>query len=429
MISALLADTVLVASLIVSLVVYVWVSKREGTYLNVMTPAFVIGIPAYYLLPLFFNHLFGTDASPYAYVYVYATLAVQNFAFAYAYTGKTRNLPALPFCFSYSNFDLLSYAFLGLAVLMYVPILLQFPEYIFDPRQLYTHTRTGFGVSFYTSSTLAYLAVILILFSSKSRWIKGLVILMSAVVLSLHGSKGQMLSLVLLVALFEVYVGKRKLRFVPSLLAGAGLGLFLLLLFAGTMTLGDNPADALATISQYSDYTRNATLLIDSHFPLQYGRLTLEAQTIGRIPRVLMPNKPRNFGGLYLADQFFPKAFDEDAGAPDFGVGMQYADFGVLAIAYLAVFAMLRGWLARVFVQRLDHSRHPADFFLVAFLAEISLFPIGAVGWLLPEAMMVALFLRFASCLGTETVYREHGVHNPRVGAQSIGPARGPEST
>lgn len=407
MISSWLADTVLIASLIVSLCAYVMVSKREGSYINIMTPWFISNIPAYYLLPLFFTHVFGTGASPYAYVYVYATLAVQNVAFAYAYTRPTRRLIRLPFRYSYGNFDRLSFAFLVLALLMYAPVLLQFPEYLLDPRQIYIRTRTGFGVNFYISSTFAYLAVILIQFSGRSRWIKGFVIVVAAAVLSLHGSKGQMLSLILLLALFEVYVRRRRLKLVPSLFVGVGLTLFLFLLFAATMTLGDSPTEALESISQYSDYTRNAMLLIDSHFPLQYGRLTMEAQIIGRIPRVLMPNKPRNFGGLYLDDVFYPEAMDADAGPPDFGVGVQYADFGALAIVYLAVFAMLRGWLAQVFIRRLTYSRHPADFFLVAFLAEIGLFPVGAVGWLLPEALTVAVFLRFASCFGAGKVYRE----------------------
>ena len=428
MISSGFADVVLLASLVVSLVTYIWVSKQDGSYLNVLTPTFVIGIPGYYLLPMFFTHVFGTESTPYAYVYVYATIAAQNVAFAYAYTRPTRRLLRFPSRYSYGSFDRFSFAFLVLAVLMFAPILLQFPEYILDPRQLYTHTRTGFGVNFYISSSFAFLAVILIQFSGRSRWIKGFVILVAAAVLSLHGSKGQVLSLVLLVALFAVYVGRRKLSFLPSLVAGMGLGGVLLLLFAATMTLGDSPTEALEAISAYSDYTRNAMLLIDSHFPIQYGRLTAEGAIIGRIPRLLMPNKPKNFGALYLDDKFYPEYLDADAGAPDFGVGVQYADFGALAILYLAAFAALRGWLARIFVRRLTYSRHPADFFLVAFLAEISLFPVGAVGWLLPEALLVAVFLRFASCFGTDKVYRERVVFKPRAGTSSIGPPSSAES-
>ena len=46
MISSGFADTVLIASLIVSLAAYVWISKRDGSYINVLTPTFVIGVPA-----------------------------------------------------------------------------------------------------------------------------------------------------------------------------------------------------------------------------------------------------------------------------------------------------------------------------------------------------------------------------------------------
>ena len=419
MISSSLADAVLLVSLSVSLITYVFVSRREGSYVNILTPTLITSIPAYYLLPLFFTHVFGNDASVFAYIYVYMTLAAENLAFVYAYTRPSRRLLRLPLRYSYSNFDFLSFALLGLAVLMYLPVVLEFPEYLLNPRQIYMHTRTGFGVNFYISSTLAYLAVILIQFSGRSRWVKGFVILVAGVVLSLHGSKAQMFSLVLLLVLFQVYVRRRAFKLLPSLIAGIGLGFFLLLLFAASMALGDSTAEALEAISQYSDYTRNAMMVIDSHMPLQYGRLTVEAQVIGRIPRVLMPNKPKNFGGLYLDDQFYPESIDADIGAPDFGVGVQYADFGVLAIVYIAFFAMVKGWLARVFVSRLRYTRHPADFFFVAFLAEISLIPVGAVGWLVPEALIVVLFLRYTSCFGADRVYRERltvkGVFAPSI--------------
>jgi hypothetical protein len=133
---------------------------------------------------------------------------------------------------------------------------------------------------------------------------------------------------------------------------------------------------------------------------------------------------------LYLDDQFFPESMDLDAGSPDFGIGVQYADFGVLAIAYLAGFAILRGWMARVFVGRLKKSAHPADFVLVAFLAEISLIPVGGIGWLLPEAVIIALFLRFASTFGADKIYRERIRYRHSVHAESgVGSADGLESS
>jgi hypothetical protein len=364
-------------------------------------------------------------ATSFAYIYVYATVTVENVVFAYTYTRRTRNIIRLPFRYGYKGFDGFSFIFLALSVLMYAPILLQFPEYLLDPRQIYQHTRTGFGVNFYLSSTLAYLAVILILFSKRSLRVKGFVFLVAGVILTLHGAKGQVLSLVLLLALYQVYVKQKKVKFLLSLIVAAGLGVLIFLLFAASQALGDSPTEMLESISQYSDYTRNAMLVIDSHFPRQYGRLTVEAQIIGRIPRVLWPGKPRNFGGLYLDDQFFPEALDEDIGAPDFGMGIQYADFGVLAIVYLAAMAMLRGWLAQVFVRRLVLFNHPADFFILGILAELSLFPVGGVGWFLPEALIVAFALRVASCLGAETVYRER-VRIKRTFLPAISPSADP---
>lgn len=405
MISPWSANTVLIGSLIASVGAYVFVSRREGSYVNILTPSFVIGIPAYYLFPLFYSNWFGIDASAYAYVYVYLTLAVQSLVFAYIYTRRKAPVVRLPFGYGYGNFAWLGFAALLLAGLLYLPVLLEFPQYILDPRQIYIQTRTGFGPTFYISSSLAYLSVVLILFSKRSWRAKAFVVLMAAIVLALHGSKGQVLSLLFLIVIFEIYVTGRRLKLFSALTAGVAVGFVVLALFAATMVLGD-PLEAIQALSTYSDYTRNATLVIDSNIPRQYGRLTWEDNVITLVPRALMPSKPKNFGAFYLDEEFFPEWFDADTGSPDFGIGVQYADFGFLAIVYLAGFAALKGWLAHLFVNRLKLTRHPGDFIVVAFLADISLFPTG-LGWPLPETIVLAFLLRYASCFGADRVYRE----------------------
>jgi hypothetical protein len=164
--------------------------------------------------------------------------------------------------------------------------------------------------------------------------------------------------------------------------------------------------EALESVSSYSDYTRNAMLVIDSNFPLQYGRLTWESNVLALVPRAIMPDKPKDYGAFYLDAEFYPSEMDLDQGVPAFGIGVQYADFGMLAIVYLALFAALRGWLARVFVSRLKQTRHPADFIMVAFLADVMLFAVG-IGWPFLETLFLALCLRFASSIGADKVYRE----------------------
>jgi len=394
------------ASLVIVVVAYFVLSKHEGSNINILTPSLVMAIPAYYLLPFVYFRLFGAEGSTYAHFYVYSALAVEPLAFVYAYTRTEDRLMRLPGVSSYCNFGRVSMLCLSIGVLLYAPVLIQFREFIFDPRQIYTQTRTGFGIQAFASSTLAYLAVILILFSKRSKTVKIFTILLATGLLSLHGSKGQVLSVISILLLYYVYVLGRKVTFARSMIVYVCTGIAVLLLFAATMSLGENAADALEAISRYSDYTRNAMLVIDSHYPLQYGRLTIESNTLGIVPRQLMPNKPKNFGTFALAEEFYPEWFDADTGSPAFGVGVQYADFGVLSILYLGIMAALKGWLARVFVNRLAFTKHPADFFMLVFLADISVFPTG-VGWLLPEALLVAVFLRWVSRIGARKVYRE----------------------
>ena len=399
MISSGVSIGVIIASLVISLAAYIWLSRREGTYVNILTPTFLTGVPAYYLLPLVYIYATDPDFSSYACVYVYGTLAVESWAFVLAYT-RTRNTVAPARGYSYGNFTTLSLMCLVFGCALYAPVLLEFREYLLDPREIYKLTRTGFGHQTFVSSTLAYLAIIFILFTKRSWLTKTFVVVVASGLLLLHGSKGQVLTVILLLFLFQVYVRRRRIALLPALICSLGIAVIVVALFAMTMTLGDGPVEALQAISEYSDSTRNAMLVIDSRLPTQYGRLTMEANVYGMIPRVLMPGKPKNFGVFYLAEEFYPEWFDADTGSPDFGIGVQYADFGALAIIYLALFSMLKGGLARIFVNRLKLTKHPADFFVVAFLADISVLPFGGAGWLLPVAILVAMLVRFASRIG-----------------------------
>ena len=427
MISNGLGNSILLTSLLVVLGAYAFVSRREGSYLNILTPALVVNVPASFLLPLAYNNLFGAEASVYAFAFVYATLALESVLFAYFYTRPRINPIRLPFHYGYDNLGKLALLALGFSALLFAPLLIEFREDILDPRRIYEQTRTGFGVTYYISSTCAYLTIILILFTKQSFVRKTLIIFVSGVVLSLHGSKGQVVSVFFLLILFETYVNRRKLKLLHASLVGVGFALLLVGLFAATMALG-SPLEAVESLSQYSDYTRNAMLVIDSSLPQQFGRLTLESNVLGLVPRALVPNKPKDFGALYLDEKFYPEAMDADKGAPAFGVGLQYADFGFLSIVYLGLFAAFKGWLASGFVCRLKQTRHPADFLVVAFLADVTVFPIG-IGWLLPETLLVAMFLRYVSCFGSGKIYHERIRHRgptlPPRGSEPVGGLEG----
>ncbi|HET7213198.1 MAG TPA: hypothetical protein VFL79_06410 [Terriglobia bacterium] len=398
----------IVVSLAVTCACYLWLSRREGSYLNILTPSFLINVPAYYLLPLVFvgftGTLFGAEYSSYAYAYVYATLALESVGFVAAYLWTGKRVVRLPFATGYRKFSKIALICLGLGMAAYLPVLLEFRQFIFDPRQIYRLTRTGYGLESYVSAFLALLAVVFILFARCRRRTKILVVAAASGLLMLHGSKGQVLMVAFLIMLFEVYVRGRKLSPLRALVAGAAVAVVLLGLFAATMNLGSDSSSTIEKISSYSDYTRNAMLVIDSRMPAQHGRLTFQANFYSAIPRAFMPNKPKDFGTFYLAKKFYPEWFYSDTGSPAFGIGLQYADFGAFAIVYLLFFALLEGWLARIFVNRLKVTKHPADFVVMAFLAGVSIMPFGGVGWLFPEIIVVAFAMRYVSRIGARPV-------------------------
>jgi hypothetical protein len=406
MASLSLASLAVISSMMLSLSAYVFFSRREGTFINLLTPIYLVQIPANYLLQIVYIYLFGTEYSPYAYLYVYGSLAVANWAFVLAYTRRGRQPSPPPHAYGYDNFARISLVCLGLAYAIYAPVLLEFRDFLLDPRQIYQLTRSGYGHETFVSSTLAYSAIIFIFFAKRSWVVKGSLIAAACGLLVLHGSKGQVLNVFLLFLLFQVYVRGQRIAFFPALLRSLVLAGILIGLFAATLPLGGGPVEAVGEISQYSDYTRNAMLVIDSHVPLQFGRLTMEANIYGLIPRVLMPSKPKNFGAFYLVEEFYPEWFDADTGDPDFGIGVPYADFGMLTIIFLVLFAVVNGWLARIFVSRLRLTQHPSDFLVVVFFAGVSLIPVGGSIWLFPETVVLAMIARYVSRIGADRVMR-----------------------
>ncbi|MGC2047294.1 MAG: hypothetical protein WA635_01595, partial [Gallionella sp.] len=172
---------------------------------------------------------------------------------------------------------------------------------------------------------------------------------------------------------------------------GLAFGVLVASLFAVTLP-EDMRSDLLKGISAYSDYTRNAMLVIDSDMPLQLGRLTLENNIYAVVPRELFSEKPKNFGTFFLAEKFYPEWFLADTGSPAFGIGVQYADFGPFSILYIIYWAVISGALLKIFVTRLRYYRNPADFVMVLFLAEVPLLSVGA-GYLLIEHMFLAVLV------------------------------------
>jgi len=116
--------------------------------------------------------------------------------------------------------------------------------------------------------------------------------------------------------------------------------------------------------------------VIDSNLGPLDGQLTLEQQIYTRTPRLLYPNKPLDFGEFYLARRFFPAEYDSAVGAPAFGFGPLFADFGAATPLLLAFAGLVNGLIMKSFVNSLRRFHGPGEFILVLFAAGVPLVPV-----------------------------------------------------
>jgi hypothetical protein len=199
-----------------------------------------------------------------------------------------------------------------------------------------------------------------------------------------------MLLVLLILALHWTYVRGKTMSLASFVLFGAGMasaGLGAFLIINPSLLVDRNDLQGIAA---YSDYTRNSLLLIDSDVGPLYGRLSLEQQVYTRLPRPLFPDKPNDFGNIYLAEHFFPEAFQAGQGFPAFMFGIELADFGVLALPLLLLESFLSGMLLKIFMKSLRRHQGPGDYIMVLFASGLTLIPLSGA-FLLPEMLILAV--------------------------------------
>lgn len=390
---------IILVSLAVVLVTYFVLSWREGNLVNVLMPVLLFTVPALYMLVLVYGSAFGYEASTFAYFYCYLTYALGVIGTLLGYLVMPAKVLPIFVKFPYVRIPGIAFVVLMIGVLLYAPILIKFPNLIFSPRAIYELTRSGFGISFYLSAFAVYLGLILLLFVPKVR-VSTIVlfVLISLVLLYLHGSKGEVLNLLLIALYFLVFVKRKHFNLFRLIALGAFVGSIVL----GLFYLGyseEARKDLLIEIAGYAEYTRNAAMVIDDPtLDPQMGRLTLESRFYVMVPRALFPGKPKDYGAFWLAKRYFPDRFELDVGAPDFGLGLLYADFGIFTAIYYFAAAFLSGAIMKILVTRLAQRPDAGTFLLLLVFLDVGLIPTGGGG--LPLFIFYALAY-VANCLAT----------------------------
>jgi hypothetical protein len=386
---------IILSSAVLVLVAYALVYRADQSFVNVLTPLYLTFIPGYYVLELIHIYYFGYSASVAAYAYAYSAYAAHFLVFAIAYKFFPEVRLGLPFNVR-PRIKWLPYIVLAGSVLVYLPILIEFSDLILSPREIYMKTRSGYGHMYFVSTALTYIAFVLILFKRQSfRGEKLLFFALAAILCLMHGSKGQVVVLLMIAIMYWAVAGDKQISVLRGLTLATAFAVGLGSMFYLFQWRHSDSADGVFMLmSSYADYNRNAMMLIDDPtLEPQYGRLTVEQNVYTRVPRVLYPAKPKDWGTFWLAKKYYPVWFEKETGAPSFGIlGVPYADFGSFAILYMMAWSAITGVLLKFFVSRLRTYQSPADFVVVLFLCGVSVIP-GGVGYMLPEHLIIAVGL------------------------------------
>jgi hypothetical protein len=284
------------------------------------------------------------------------------------------------------------WAFLLLSVLVFLPILIKYSSLLSNPREIYQETRSGGGIYYFTSSFFLDLAFAFFLFTKNRKFISSLLFIAAVVLFSLlHGSKGQLLSFFWFWIIYTIYVEHKRfsLRKTLATLSFPIILICTLFIFFQGASLG-NP---FISMVQYSDYPRNAMLVIDDKsLEYKYGLSTIETNIYSRIPRAMFPLKPKRFGPFKLASNYFSEGDWEDIGSPDFSIGLQYYDFGPFAVFYLMVWSAITTFLLKGVIEKSKEGASRANYVLIAFFVVGGFIPIG-VSYTLPEHVILAYLM------------------------------------
>ncbi|MGN6527487.1 MAG: hypothetical protein ACTHL8_13955 [Burkholderiaceae bacterium] len=290
-----------------------------------------------------------------------------------------------------------------LAFLLYLPIFIEFRSSLLDPRYIYEQTRTGYGIQFFGSALLSNCSLVLFLLSRRRFHLPFLVLLIGFTLSK--GSKGQVLTDILIYAIWAVYVLRRRYDFRRTLAGAAAVSAIL----AGVFVLNyrGEIGSLVLTVASYSDYNRNAALILeDRSAPLYYGRLSFENVVYSKIPRALWADKPKDFGEFILAENYFPDLFALDQGAPSFGIGVYFADFGSFAYLAIAAVYFFTGRMLRHFIRSCERRPKVFSFMMLLFFADVTLIPVGVGYFLLEHLLLAAIVQQLVVAFGRERAIR-----------------------
>lgn len=373
---------------------FLWFSHRAGNLVNPLTPGAISFFPAYFVFEFIYLYWSGSDNfwAEYTFLYTCSLLYVGSFVFGYMIVPGALKSTKCVYVYTH-RYPVYALLLTSAAFFLYLPILVEFKQYIFYPRIIYELTRTGYGHFFYTSLLSSMLAVVFLFYSfPKNKLYSILLIIVNLCLLLLHGNKTPIFYLVLSWLFYYSYVLGKKISIKFMFFVAFSMSVVIFLFFF--LTFNSNISEILIKMAYYSDYNRNAIYLMNSDVGVGYGRYLVESQIFSRLPRIIYPDKPEYFGYLELARQVFPSRTAENVGLPSFGLGEYYADFGYFSLIAIPLISFCKGVLTGYAKNFLNKTGDIYYFIVFVFMSGIDFISLGG-GWLFYEHCIIAVVIFF----------------------------------
>lgn len=386
---------------LVLLMFYVRFSRIEGSQLNILTPSFLLTTFQYYYFDLWSIYRGNSwiDSGGFYYVTLINTGEFIAFAVGLSFARKRYLIQAFP-AKNTKGYGIEALLLLLLAGAVFFPIIQKFGTMVItDPRLVYTQTRTGWGLSYFMAAFFIYAAIGFALFTVRpTRTNMATLAILSAALLLSFGSKGKIIGAWTLIYFWYLYHKKPRLRIV-SLLAVLALALPVAASVIDAFTVREGIklglAEKMDFAARYADYNKNQAMVAVDENPPRQGGMLFEDFILSKVPRVIYPSKPKNFGEFALAEHYYSDWFLEDNGAPRFGNAMYFIDFGVAAPFVIMFFALLSGLVAGSLWNGFLASGNPYSFMLFGLANGVVFLSAGAGSF----ALETILFLYLAYML------------------------------
>lgn len=402
-------------SLLIILVCYIVFAITQKKWINFFWFSLITFIPANYLLPLF-NLIFKKQLQEislgFLYVYAYYSIFFAFFILSTLFMLKRESLPkiknfinnkVLTESFTFDQCLKLSLFFLGLGIISALIIFYKIGfSYLSFPRLLYEKTRISYGILYFPAQAFFLLSWVFILFSNKKKMILLFSIIL-AIFLYFFGSKGAMLNLFLVYVLYIVITEKIKNNIFNVIKYTFLTSFYISILFLIyhpyiTQSQITSITRPLENVSSYSDYTKNTVILVDNfykyfdhHF---YGKLLLENTIYSRIPRIIYPEKPFDFGDFKLSKALYPEWHSKHVGDPSFGIfGRVYADFGPFGFIWGILVAVIKGIFLGAFYQLFKEYQTPQLFIAISYLSGVPIFSLPPADTFFENIFILPLLL------------------------------------